>query len=274
MLTRRQERRGFGMATMFAMIVPGLVLTVAIAHMFQASGVRRMTGAAFHHYLVGEVLESSIAEASHLMATSDMFPDAAQGATFTTDFVTKMIGDQFSDLPADDREYQSVLDQNGQEMAKVLLAIDLGHHRGHERPHPIALKGLAKAAAEANPGVKVVEMKVFVSPMTFRREYIQARGQWINWGLVRFMAHVEMDTGEGVQPHSLMAIKMYTLRASGKPGDVVEFSDRNLRTLEEHHHGGPHRGGRGGRGGRDRDGDGEPEEQATGNRQPATGNGQ
>lgn len=232
---------GFGIATLFAVMIPALILVVAIAHSFQASSVRRFTSASYMQYLSGEICESAIAEAAHLMSVRQMFPDATGDANFTTAFMQKILGDQFADLSPDDREYRSIVDQDGQEMQKMLCAV-----RFEARGEPVSLRGAAQAAAEMNPGVKVPSMKVIVRPVTFRREYFADRQQWINWGLVSFHARVEIDDGAGPAPSEMTAIKMYTLKPAGQPGDVIEFSDRNIRTFAEHH---PRHRGRG----RDRD---------------------
>jgi hypothetical protein len=236
-MERARGAGGFGIATMFAVMIPALILVVAIAHSFQASSVRRFTSASYMQYVQGEICESAIAEAAHLMSVRNVFPDATDDASFTGQFVQKILADGFGDLPADHREYRSILDQDGQEMQKMLLALRF-EGRGQEIP----LRGLAKTAAEMNPGVKVTEMKVTVRPMSFRREFFAERGEWISWGLVSFRAHVEVDDGDGPAPTSMTAIKMFTLKPVGMAGDVIEFSDRNIRTFAEHHQ--RHRGRR------------------------------
>lgn len=95
----------------------------------------------------------------------------------------------------------------------------------------IRLAGLARAAAESNSGVKVLDMEVRVKPVSFRREFISARNQWVNWGVVAFRAAVRFDDGQGPRTAGQTALKIFSLRPGGQPGDVVAFSDRNLRTL-------------------------------------------
>ena len=97
----KSSRRGFGVATMLAVMVPALVLVVACAHMFQASSVRRFTSKSYAQYLSGEITESAIAEAAHQMSVRHMFPDATNEAGFTNAFVQKMLADGFGTLPAD-----------------------------------------------------------------------------------------------------------------------------------------------------------------------------
>lgn len=222
------KRGGFGIATLSAVMVPALVLVVAVAHMFQATTTRRLTSTAYGNYLGGEVAESAIAEAAHLMSVGDMFPGGGTPATFTDTFVQQMLSDQPAQVPQDSRAYFALVDAQGQEISRMLVAMAFD---GAVPAQEIRLQGIAKAAAEANPGVKVLDMKVLVKPISFRREFISARNQWVNWGVVAFQATVTLDDGLGVQTHGQTALKIFSLRPSGQPGDVVVFSDRNLRTL-------------------------------------------
>lgn len=226
--TVRSARQGFGIATLFAVMIPALVLVVALAHMFQASTTRRITSAAYASYLSGEITESAIAEAAHLLSVRHLFSNVGNEATFTTTFMQQLLADQPAGVPADNRAYWSLVDDTGAEMQRMLVALAFDPQApGQEIP----LSGIAKAAAEQNPGVKIPGMRVMVKPVSFRREFISARGVWINWGVVTFQAAVTIDMGDGPEVHGQSALKMFTLRPSGQPGDVVMFSDRNLRTV-------------------------------------------
>lgn len=224
----RDARRGFGIATLFAVMIPALVLVVAIAHMFQASTTRRITSAAYSSYLAGEITESAVAEAAHLLSVRHMFANVGDEANFTTAFVQQVLADQPAGVGQDDRAYWSLVNAAGGEIQRMLVALCFDPQGpGQEIP----LSGIARTAAEQNPGIKVSQMKVTVKPVSFRREFISARGQWINWGVVAFQASVTIDDGNGPQVHGQTALKLFTLRPSGQPGDVVMFSDRNLRTV-------------------------------------------
>lgn len=221
------KREGFGIATLSAVMVPALVLVVAIAHMFQATTTRRLSGSAYSTYLGGEIAESAIAEAAHLMSGADMFPGGAS-TNFTDTFVQEMLSDRPARVPQANRAYFALVDAQGQEISRMLVAMAFDDAVPAQE---IRLSGLAKTAAEVNPGVRVLAMKVLVKPVSFRREFLSARNQWVNWGVVAFQAAVTFDDGQNVQSCGQTALKIFSLRPGGQPGDVVAFSDRNLRTL-------------------------------------------
>lgn len=222
------KRSGFGIATLSAVMVPALVLVVAVAHMFQATTTRRLTGSAYASYLGGEIAESAIAEAAHLMSLADMFPGGGAPASFTDTFVQQMLSDQPARVPKENRAYVALVDAQGQEISRMLVAMAFDDAAPDQE---IRLAGLARAAAESNSGVKVLDMEVRVKPVSFRREFISARNQWVNWGVVAFRAAVRFDDGQGPRTAGQTALKIFSLRPGGQPGDVVAFSDRNLRTL-------------------------------------------
>lgn len=230
----KSSRGGFGIATMFAVMIPALILVVALAHSFQASTTRRITSAAYSSYLCGEITESAIAEAAHLMSVRHMFANVTNEADFTNQFIGQLLADQAPGVASqDDRSYWNIIGDDGSVMQKMLVGLRFDPSaRGQEIP----LKGIAKEAAELNPGIKVPEMKVTVRPISFRREYLKAQNTWVNWGIVAFRAHVEIDDGSGPEEHGQVALKLFTLRPSGQAGDVVMFSDRNLRTFVHHPH--------------------------------------
>lgn len=226
----KATRRGFGIPTMMAGMVPVLVLTVSMAHSFQASSVRRFTSSAWNSYLAAEIAESAIAEAEHRVKAADLFQNAGDEAGFTQRFVAGLMAGQLPGVPADKQEVWALTNAQGQEVGQMVVAASFP-----PTERPVALGGVARAAALENGGVKLGDndLTVTVRAITFRREWISAENRWITWGVMEFRARVKIDSGNGPGEHVVTATKLYTLNSIG-PGDVLRYSDRNLRTSVRH----------------------------------------
>lgn len=234
MSTRRTERKGFGVACLAALSLPAIVLVGSMALSFQSSTARRFTSTVWMSYVGLELAEAAVAEASHFVKPADIFNEELFGAVAraqdpATELAKLMVADT---LPSgiSQKAYREIQDLAGAPVAKMLVAFCVPQ----AKPTFVQVPGLAKKLAAENRGILLDQpddLKVYVRPLSFRREFISRQETWVNWGVVQFSVKVRTRELKGLSTHTLLVDRRFTLRPNQPAGaEVVKISSQNLRT--------------------------------------------
>ena len=247
-------RRGLGIPTIIAAILPVIILVGALALSTQSSLARRSTITLWTSYVALDVAEGAIAEASHVLKLEHVFDpmvfkpvyDLTSGPTPTSfpvallgclakDYKSPPVPDPLREIPEANREYRTITNKTtGQVKWKMLTAFRFPD-RGWL---PVAVPGLVKEMAKKLPEVVSdgTDLTVEVNPATFRREYYQApgwgTGTWVNWGVVQFRVKVKTREIQGSPVvREIRADRRFSLPpAAGGSTEVFNLSTVNLRT--------------------------------------------
>jgi hypothetical protein len=235
---RKDGRRGLGIPTAMALIIPAIILVVALVISLQSSTARRMTSTVWMSYVALELAESAISESAHFLRETHVFPPSVVQrvkdetgvppalVTFPQRLTWMMVHDKFPPDPSYAKEYRTVRGESR------LVSF-------HFVPKPIkvdSMAGLAQKIARENPGVRLddlgkTDLVVHAVPLAYRREYYAGTGGWVNWGVVQFRVKVRVNELRGKVTYQLCVDRRFTLRvAAGEKEDPLIISTRNLRT--------------------------------------------
>jgi hypothetical protein len=231
---KRIERKGFGVAVIAALSLPAVVLVGSMALSFQSSTARRFTSTVWMSYVGLELAEAAVAEASHFLKPADIFNEELFGGVAraqdpATELAKMMVADT---LPRaiDQKAYREIQDLAGAPVAKMLVAFRVPQ----ARPTWVQGRGLAKKLAAENRGILLDQpddLKVYVRPLSFRREFISRNETWVNWGVVQFSVKVRCRELRGISTHTLLVDRRFSLRSNVPAGEeIVKVSSQNLRT--------------------------------------------
>jgi len=238
-------RRGLGIPTAMALILPAVILVGALALSLQSSTTRRMTSTVWMSYVALELAESAVSEAAYFLKETHVFPPSVvrkvreeasvppELVTFPQRLTWMMGHDKFGADASYAKEYRSI---NGKE--------SLVSFRFVQKPIKVDLvTGLAQKIARENPGVRLEDLKntdlvVYAVPLAYRREYYASTKRWVNWGVVQFRVKVRMNELRGKVTYQLCMDRRFTLKVTaGEKQSSLIVSTRNLRTTSSQENG-------------------------------------
>lgn len=229
----RLTRRGFGVACLAALTLPAVMMVGSLGLSFQASTARVFTSTVWMSYVGLELCEAAIAEAAHFLEPADvfdpaLFPEVSRAVDPGLVLLTQMVDDRLPDVPG--RAYRTIEDETGAEAARMLVAFTFPKFT-----RVVKGRGLARKLAAENRGVlldRPEDLRVTVTPLSFRRDYYAREMQWRNWGVVQFAVSVRTRELKGVSIHRLRVDRRFTLKSKLEPGaEAMTVSSHNLRTF-------------------------------------------